>query len=415
MSILEHCRACGSAELSLVIDLGLQPLANNLLAPEDAAADEPRFPLDVRVCEKCWLLQLGFTVPPVRMFSDYVYFSSFSEHMLRHAAEAAERYTAEKSLGEKSFVVEVASNDGYLLKNFVRRGVPCLGVEPAANIAEVARKAGVPTLCEFFGQQTAERIRAEQGPADLILGNNVFAHAPDINDFVAGIKALLAEDGWAILEFPYAVDMLQKVEFDTIYHEHIFYLNLTPLIPVFARHGLEIFDVERLEIHGGSLRIFVGHAGRQPVKAAVLSAVAKERALGVDGLAFYAQFNNAAERVRAELSRFLDEQQAAGKTIAAYGASAKGSTLLNYLGQPSGHIRFIADRSTYKQGKLSPGMHIPIVSQEALAAQRPDFALLLVWNFAEEIIAQQQAYLAAGGVFVTPIPRLKLSSQQDHR
>jgi SAM-dependent methyltransferase len=331
--------------------------------------------------------------------------------MLRHAAEAAARYTQEKSLGSKSFVVEVASNDGYLLKNFVHRGVPCLGVEPAANIAEVARKAGVPTLCKFFGQQTAERIRAEQGPADLILGNNVFAHAPDINDFVAGIQALLAEDGWAILEFPYAVDMLQKVEFDTIYHEHIFYLNLTPLIPVFARHGLEIFDVERLEIHGGSLRIFVAHAGRQRIKNEVSTTLAQERALGVDCLAFYAQFNNAAERVRAELSQFLDEQQAAGKTIAAYGASAKGSTLLNYLGRPSGHIRFIADRSTYKQGKLSPGAHIPIVSSEELVARRPDFALLLVWNFAEEIIIQQQAYLAAGGVFVTPVPQLKLISQ----
>jgi hypothetical protein len=412
MSILERCRACGSAELSLVIDLGLQPLANNLLAPNDSVAAEPRFPLDVRVCEKCWLMQLGFTVPPVRMFADYVYFSSFSAQMLRHAAEAAARYTHEKSLGSNSFVVEVASNDGYLLKNFVHRGVPCLGVEPAANIAEVARKAGVPTLCEFFSQQTAERIRAEQGPADLILGNNVFAHAPDINDFVAGIQALLAEDGWAILEFPYAVDMLLKVEFDTIYHEHVFYLNLTPLMPVFARHGLEIFDVERLEIHGGSLRIFVAHAGRQRIKNEVSATLARERSLGVDGLAFYAQFNNAAESVRAELGQFLDRQQAAGKTIAAYGASAKGSTLLNYLGRPSRHIRFIADRSIYKQGKLSPGMHIPIVGSEELAARRPDFALLLVWNFAEEIIVQQQAYLASGGVFVTPVPRLKLTSQQ---
>jgi SAM-dependent methyltransferase len=413
MSTLEHCRACGSAELSLVIDLGSQPLANNLLAPNDSVAAEPRFPLDVQVCEKCWLMQLGFTVPPVRMFADYVYFSSFSAHMLRHAAEAVTRYTQEKSLGSNSFVVEVASNDGYLLKNFVHQGVPCLGVEPAANIAEVARKAGVPTLCEFFGQKTAERIRAEQGPADLILGNNVFAHAPDINDFVAGIQALLAEDGWAILEFPYAVDMLQKVEFDTIYHEHIFYLNLTPLIPVFARHGLEIFDVERLEIHGGSLRISVAHAGRQRMRTEVSTTLAQEHALGVDGLAFYAQFNKAAERVRAELSRFLDAQQAAGKTIAAYGASAKGSTLLNYLGRPSAHIRFIADRSTYKQGKLSPGVHIPIVSSEELVTRRPDFALLLVWNFAEEIFNQQQAYLAGGGVFVTPVPRLKLTSQQD--
>jgi SAM-dependent methyltransferase len=407
MSILKSCRSCGSTELSLVIDLGSQPLANNLLPSLDMVRHEPRFPLNVKVCRACWLMQLGFSVPPVRMFSEYLYFSSFSEGMLRHAAEAAARYVREKELGPNSFVVEVASNDGYLLRNFVAQKVPCLGVEPAENIAEVARQAGVETVCRFFGRETAVEIRGQRGHADLILGNNVFAHAPDTNDFVAGIAELLAQDGWAVLEFPYGVDMLHKVEFDTIYHEHFFYLTLTPLVPLFARHGLEIFGVERLAIHGGSLRLFVGHAGRQVARPAVAELLTQEARLGVGEPAFYAEFALAAEGVRTALIAFLREQKAAGKTVAAYGASAKGSTLLNYLGEPARDISFIADRSTYKQGKLSPGMQVPVVPAEELTRRRPDYALLLVWNFAAEIVSQQQTYLDQGGVFVIPLPKLE--------
>ena len=255
------CRSCGSANSVMLLDLGRQPLANNLLNPEDVTKAEPKFPLALYLCTDCWLMQIAHIVPPVTLFSDYVYFSSFSDHMLQHARQAALRYIDEKPLNAGSFVIEVASNDGYLLKNFVQAGVPCLGFEPAANIAEVARANGVETHCEFFGERSATALKAERGAADLILGNNVFAHAPKTNDFVAGLHALLKPDGWVVLEFPYGVDMIDKVEFDTIYHEHVFYFTLTPLVPLFARHGLEIFHVERLPIHGGSLRLFACHRG----------------------------------------------------------------------------------------------------------------------------------------------------------
>jgi len=408
MSVLKKCRSCGSTNLGLVLDLGSQPLANNLLPSPDKASTEPLFPLDLKVCQTCWLMQLGFSVPPVQMFSEYLYFSSFSEHMLRHAAEASERYIQEKGLDEKSFVVEIASNDGYMLRNFVAKSVRCLGIEPAENIAKIARSKGIDTVCRFFGRTTAEEIRGLRGRADLILGNNVFAHAPDINDFAAGIQELLAEDGWAVLEFPYGVDMLEKTEFDTIYHEHFFYLTLTPLVPLFARNGLEVFGVERLPIHGGSLRLFVGHVGRQTRRPQVEELLANEAHKGVSSSAFYAEFARAVEGVRAALLRFLAEQKATGKTVGAYGASAKGSTLLNYLGSPARDLIFIADRSTYKQGKFSPGLHVPIVAAEELARRRPDYALLLVWNFAAEVIAQQNTYLDQGGVFVIPLPMLEL-------
>lgn len=401
-----NCRSCGSSALLPVIDLGLQPLANNLLSPGDENAIEPRFPLEVHVCGDCWLMQITHIVPPVELFSDYVYFSSFSEGMLRHAREASLRYVKEKSLGADSFVVEVASNDGYLLKNFVESGVPCLGFEPAANIAKVAREKGVETRCEFFGTGAAAALRAERGGADLILGNNVFAHAPDTNDFVAGLRALLKPDGWAVIEFPYGVDMVEKSEFDTIYHEHVFYFTLTPLVPLFARHGLEIFHVERLAIHGGSLRIFAAHTGTESVRSSVGELLAREKSMGVAGEAYYQRFSERAGRVRADLTAFLEEQKKKGGRVAAYGASAKGSTLLNFVGDAARAIQFIADRSTYKHGKLSPGLHRPIVPAEELATRAPDFALLLVWNFAEEVMRQQAAYRENGGQFVIPLPNL---------
>lgn len=403
------CRSCGSSNLQPVIDLGEQPLANNLLLPEDLAKPEPKFPLEVHVCPECWLMQITHIVPPVTLFSDYVYFSSFSDHMLRHSREAALRYIEDKSLNVGSFVIEVASNDGYLLKNFVQAGVPCLGFEPAANIAEVARKNGVETHCEFFGEKSATDLKAQRGAADLILGNNVFAHAPDTNDFVAGLQALLKPNGWVVLEFPYGVEMIDKVEFDTIYHEHVFYFTLTPLVPLFARHGLDIFHVERLPIHGGSLRVFACHRGAESVRESVASVLAEEAEQGVATTGYYQRFSDRAQKVKADLIQFLGEQQAAGKHVAAYGASAKGSTLLNYVGEAAKSLEFIADRSTYKQGRLSPGVHVPIVAAEELEARAPDFALLLVWNFAEEVMAQQQAYRAAGGKFAIPLPVLRIA------
>lgn len=402
------CRSCASTSLDKVIDLGLQPLANNLLRPENLGQPEPRFPLDVWVCSQCWLMQISHIVPPVTLFSEYVYFSSFSDQMLRHAREASLRYIGEKKLGADSFVIEVASNDGYLLKNFVQAGVPCLGFEPAANIAEVARKNGVDTHCEFFGTESASGVKARRGGADLILGNNVFAHAPDTNDFVKGLATLLKPDGWIVLEFPYGADMIDKVEFDTVYHEHVFYFTLIPLIPLFARHGLEIFRVERIAIHGGSLRVFAAHRGAETVRDSVAALVAEEEKMGVNGVPYYQRFSERAAKVRADLIAFLDEQKAAGKRVAAYGASAKGSTLVNYVGEAAASLEFMADRSTYKHGLLSPGLHIPILPAESLAEKQPDYAVLLSWNFAGEIMKQQSAYAEKGGRFVIPLPELRI-------
>ena len=399
------CRSCGSTRSQPVIDLGLQPLANNLLRPEDLGKPEPRFQLAVFVCVDCWLMQITDTVPPVDLFSDYIYFSSFSDAMLKHAKAAVEKHIAEKKLGKDSFVIEIASNDGYLLKNFVQAGVPCLGFEPAANIAEVARNNGVETHCEFFGKETASALREQKGRADLILGNNVFAHAPDTNDFVAGVAELLKPDGWGVFEFPYGVEMIEKVEFDTIYHEHVYYFTLTPLIPLFVRHGMEVFHVERLPIHGGSLRLFACHSGAETIRDSVKTTLSQEASRGVSSTSYYQQFSERAGKVKADLIAFLAEQQAACKRVAAYGASAKGSTLLNYVGDAAKSLEFIADRSTYKHGKLSPGVNLPIVPAEELVLRSPDFALLLVWNFADEVMRQQQAFT---GRFVIPLPALKI-------
>ena len=403
---LTRCRSCGSTNAHPVIDLGAQPLANNLLRPEDLGRQEPRFPLAVAVCGECWLMQITQTVPPVELFSDYIYFSSFSDAMLRHARAAVQQHIAAKQLGADSFVIEVASNDGYLLKNFVEAGVPCLGFEPAANIATVARQNGVETHCEFFGKDSAAALQAVRGQADLILGNNVFAHAPETNDFVAGLATLLKPDGWVVLEFPYGVEMIDKVEFDTIYHEHVYYFTLTPLIPLFARHGMDIFHVERLPIHGGSMRLYACHRGSESIRASVQEALDVENGRGVSTLEYYQRFSAHAAKVKADLIAFLEQQQQAGKRVAAYGASAKGSTLLNYVGDSAKSLEFIADRSTYKQGRLSPGLHIPIVAAEELAERSPDYAVLLVWNFAEEVMQQQHEFRAKGGHFVIPLPAL---------
>ncbi|MCX8157662.1 MAG: class I SAM-dependent methyltransferase [Verrucomicrobiae bacterium] len=403
-----RCRACGAAGARLILDLGVQPLANNLLREEDLARPEPKFPLRLVVCPACWMLQIADDVPPVQLFSEYLYFSSFSDTMLRHAQAAAERYCREFRLGAQSLVIEIASNDGYLLKNFVAAGVPCLGIEPAANIAQVAREKGIPTLVEFFGLALAQRLAGEGRRADLILGNNVFAHAPDTNDFVAGLKHLLRPGGRVILEFPYGVEFLEKTEFDTIYHEHVYYFTLTALQPLFRRHGLEVVGVERLPIHGGSLRLLAAHAGTAEPAPAVAALLAEEQRAGLTTLAPYEAFAARVRRLKAELTALVGRLRQEGRTVAAYGASAKGSTLLNYFGLGRGQLEFIADRSPYKQGRLSPGVHLPIVPPEELLRRRPDYTLLLTWNFAEEILQQQAAYRAAGGKFILPIPEVRI-------
>src|SRR5438552_3767843 len=408
MSLSFQCRSCGKQQGALILDLGLQPLANNLLRPEDLSKPEPKFPLRLAVCQSCWLVQILDLVPPVQLFSEYLHFSSFSDLMLRHAKEAAERYLKEFSLGSKSLVVEIASNDGYCLQNFKRLGVPCLGIEPAANIAKVAREKGIETVGEFFGRELAQKLAASGKAADLILGNNVFAHAPEPNDFVSGVKALLKPKGRIALEFPYAVDLIEHTEFDTIYHEHVFYFTVTALQPLFQRHGLEIFRVERLPIHGGSLRLFACHAGAYPIEASVTQLLVEEKHKGAGSLSYYEGFAEQVREVKRSLCELLNRLRHDGRRVAAYGASAKGSTLLNFFGVGKDHLDFVVDRSTYKQGRLTPGTHIPILPAEKLLETRPDYTLLLTWNFADEIMAQQKAYRDQGGKFIIPIPQVKV-------
>ncbi len=408
MSFAFTCRSCGSAEGELVLDLGVQPLANNLLRPEDLAKPEPRFPLRLAVCRTCWLLQILDLVPPVQLFSEYLYFSSFSDVMLRHAREAVERYVKEFSLNPQSLAVEIASNDGYLLQYFKAKDVPCLGIEPAANIATVAREKAVETLVEFFGEALGRQLARGGRAADLVLGNNVFAHAPDTNDFVAGLRALLKPAGRIVLEFPYAADFIEKGEFDTIYHEHVFYFSLTALMPLFRRHGLSIFDVERLSIHGGSLRLFAGIDGAYAPKPAVAQLLQEEQEKGLSSIRFYQGFAQRVLELKRTLVNLLAELRTQGKSVAAYGASAKGATLLNFFGLGRRELEFVADRSTYKQGRLTPGTHLPIVAPENLLQKHPDYTLLLTWNFADEILEQQKGYRQAGGKFIIPIPEVKV-------
>ena len=409
MNIPHECRACGCRRWHLVLDLGSQPLANTLLCPEDLGQPEPSFPLRLALCGSCWLLQLTDAVPPTELFSNYVYFSSFSDAFLRHAADAVDKYRREFALGPESFVVEIASNDGYLLKNFVAAGVPCLGIEPAANVATVAVKCGVPTVSRFFNHALAAEL-AEQGRrADLIIGNNVCAHVPDINDFISGLAELLKPSGRLVLEFPYACDLIENFEFDTIYHEHVFYFTLTALMPLFARHRMEIIDVERLNIHGGSLRLHAAHRGTHVLQGRVATLLAEEQMKGVASVDYYDRFSAGVRSIRDELSKLMRELNATGKTIAAYGASAKGNTLLHYCGLGRETLDFVADRSTYKQGRFTPGKHLPIVASEELVKRQPGYTLLLTWNFAEEILEQQSTYRKRGGKFIIPIPKVTVT------
>jgi len=406
------CRSCGSNGHQPVLDLGLQPLANNLPLPSDLARPEPRFPLRVVVCSKCHLIQITDIVPPVDLFSEYLYFSSVSDALLRHSKQAVDRHLIEESLGPHSFVVEIASNDGYLLRNFVAERIPCLGIEPASNIARVANQQGIPTLNRFFSRDLAVELARDRRPADLILANNVFAHVPDINDFVAGLATLVAPNGRIVLEFPYACDLIEHLEFDTIYHEHVFYFTLTALAPLFARHGLQPFDVSRIPIHGGSLRLSVVPAGSRAPRPAIQQLLHEEHLKGVHLPHYCETFARNVHHLRDQLLALLHHLRSNRKRIAAYGASAKGSTLLNFYGigrQGFDCLEFVADRSPAKQGRLTPGSHLPIVPPEQLLRDRPDYALLLTWNFADEILAQQQAYRDAGGQFIRPLPTVAIT------
>lgn len=398
------CRSCGASSLPLILDLGETPLANSLLTPEQLNIPEDRFPLAVVFCPECTLVQITETVPPEALFRDYVYFSSFSDTVLENARESVEKILATRALGPESLVVEIASNDGYLLKNFVAAGIPVLGVEPARNIAKVAEENGIPTVCEFFGDDLAEKLAAEGKQADVILANNVIAHIPVINGVMSGVKKLLKPGGAFIMETPYLRDLIDKLEFDTIYHEHLFYYSLTALEALYQRHGLAAADVEHLPIHGGTIRVTVVHQGEEGDRPAVTAMLAEEASWGVGSLDYYARFGRDVADLGEKLTGLLKELRSQGKTIAAYGAAAKGSTLVNAFGIGRDLIDFVVDRSTVKQGKLMPGVHFPILPPEALVERKPDYVLMLAWNFADEIIRQQTEYLATGGRFIVPVP-----------
>jgi SAM-dependent methyltransferase len=401
---LDRCRGCGGTTFFPVLDLGITPLANSIVSKGDASQE--RFPLKVVGCHGCSLVQLTDLVPPERLFRTYTYFSSNSDEMVAHAGALVTRLVQERGLGAASSVFEIASNDGYLLQHYVSAGVPVLGIEPATNIAEVARTRGVDTISEFFCESLAASLAAEGRTADVIHANNVMAHVPDIRGFVAGIRHALKPDGVAVIEVPYVRDLVEHCEFDTVYHEHVFYFSLTALVRLCAAEGLAVTDVERLQIHGGSLRLFITHGGTPSARVQAL--LGQEQTLGIESPEYYATFAAAVNTLRDTVVTLLHHLKAGGATVAAYGAAAKGSTLLNYFGIDDKMLDFVADRSIHKQGHYMPGVGIPIVDAKELAMRRPDYTLLLVWNFATEVLRQQDAYRRQGGRFIVPIPHVQV-------
>jgi len=404
------CRACGGRLSVTMADLGMQPPSNAFLASMSAAEGEKRYPLRAKVCEQCKLVQVDYDVAPEELFGNYVYFSSYSDDWLAHARQYCDMARRRFHLDPRSLVVELASNDGYLLKNFVAMGIPVLGIDPSDTVAAAAEKIGVPTLVEFFGARLAGKLVREGRRADLIVGNNVLAHVPQLNDFVAGIAVLLKPEGTASIEFPHLLKLIEQVEFDTIYHEHYSYISLLAIEQVFGRHGLRIHDVEELPTHGGSLRIFAAHAARADLEdsAALRALRAQEAAAGLDDLGTYARFAARVEACRRSLLDFFARAKREGKRVAAYGAAAKGNTLLNFCGATSADIAMVADRNPHKQSKLLPGTHIKVVSPEELMRARPDYVLILPWNLQAEIRQQLQGIRAWGGRFVIPLPAVRI-------
>ena len=402
MSNETRCRSCGAGNLLRFLSLGDMPLTDAYVEPGRADEPEPRYPLDVAFCPSCALVQLQYAVPAEAIFRDYSYYSSFSPTLLDHSRKHARELIGSRELGSDSLVVELASNDGYLLRTFVEEGIPVLGIDPAVGPADVAEAIGVPTLREFFGVDLASRLTSEGKRADVVIANNVLAHVPDLNGFVKGIATILAEDGIAEIEVPYVRELIERLEFDTIYHEHLCYFSLTALQALFDRHGLSLDRVRLLPIHGGSLRLTVGRRSGQANHVRVY--LDAEAAEGLDRFHHYEVFRDRVEGLQASLREMLQRLRRSGKRIAAYGAAAKGTILLNSSGIGTDLISFVADKSPHKQGKLMPGVGIPIVEPERILDEMPDHVLLLAWNLQDEIIREQRAYLEAGGTFIVPIP-----------
>ena len=405
-----NCRFCGRALGHVFADLGTSPLANSYLRREQLAEPEPTYPLEVMVCDSCFLVQLPEVASPAEIFSDYAYFSSYSETWLRHCERYAESMVERLDLGAGHRVVEVASNDGYLLQFFQRRGVPVLGVEPAANVAAAAEKAGIPTRIEFFGVEAARRLADDGLAADLLVGNNVLAHVPDINDFVAGLELALRPGGVVTMEFPHLLRLMAENQFDTIYHEHFSYLSFATTRRIFAHHGLTLFDVDELPTHGGSLRIY-GRRHDDDSKAvteAVGELLEREERAGLGTLAPYQRFAEQVRETRRRLLDFLAQAKREGKAIAGYGAAAKGNTLLNYCGIGAETLDYVVDRSPYKQGSYLPGTHLPIHPPERLFETRPDLVFILPWNIKREVMEQMAGIAEWGGRFFVAIPEVEI-------
>ena len=404
------CRSCGSLLQHIFVDLGVSPLANSYLKASQLEEMEACYPLRVYVCESCLLVQLIPVVRPENIFSEYAYFSSYSDSWLDHAKSYAGSVIDRFRLNAQTRVIEIASNDGYLLQYFIARGIPVIGIEPARNVAKAAIERGIPTLVRFFGEETARDLVAEGKCADLLVGNNVLAHVPDLNDFLTGMKIVLRDRGVITLEFPHLMRLVEDNQFDTIYHEHVFYFSLIAIQRLFARHGLMVFDVEELPTHGGSLRIYAGHQ-EDPTKRVgerVENLLVNEHRAGFTKLDSYLSFGERVKKTKRKFLDFLIKAKDEGKSIAGYGAPAKGNTLLNYCGVGTDFLDYTVDRSPYKQGHFLPGTHIPIYSPDRIRETAPDYLVILPWNLREEIMEQMSYIRKWNGRFVVPVPEVKI-------
>jgi SAM-dependent methyltransferase len=401
----DQCRSCRSTRLRPVLSLGKTPLANSLVTPERLGQAEAMYPLDLVFCADCALVQITVTVSPDELFRNYVYLSSYSDTMLAHAQRLTADVIRDRHLSDKSLVIEIASNDGYLLKNYLQAGIPALGVEPALNVAELAVERGIPTIAEFFGPELANRLADGGRQADVIHAHNVLAHVADLNGVVAGMARLVKPDGIVVVEAPYVRDMIDKTEFDTIYHEHLCYFSASSVVALFARHGLTVVGLDRVPIHGGSLRITAARTSSQ--SPGVRRLLDEEAALGLNALDYYATFGERVGKLREELVGTLRRLRPQGE-IAAYGATAKGCTLLSYAGIGRETVEFVVDRNPLKQGLFTPGSHLPIVAPEMLVESMPAYVLLLAWNLADEVMQQQRQYRSSGGRFIIPVPEVQV-------
>lgn len=403
------CRFCNKEDIFKFLELGTMALANSFLTAEELKSDaEPAYPLDVYFCEQCGLVQIGYAVPPDALFKEYIYFSATSDLVHRHAEYLSQSFQKRFGLGKDSSVVEIASNDGTVLKYFKKTGVKVLGVEPATNIAKVAIEAGIDTCNEFFHEDSARAVKERYGSADVILGRHVFAHVPEIHGFVKGLKHLLAPGGAVAIEAPYLIDFVEKNEFDTVYHEHYSYLSVRAMSHLFRQYDMEVFDAERVAIHGGSIIYFIGHTGAHEISSNVPQLIESEIAKGLDKKDTYVKFAQRTAAIKNDLLKLLNDLKAAGKRIAAYGAPAKGNTLLNYCHISTDLVEYTVDKSPYKQNFFTPGMHLPVYHPDKLVQDMPDYVLLLAWNFSDEILVQQAEYRRRGGRFIMPIPGVRV-------